>query len=97
MRHYDGSRKWDRIERSLRNQGYSYVFALTQGGNYPPDFLWTGKETGWELRRLIKDYCEKNGITEYLIIRNESYLRDLHGRRVYELWEKPNAPDTPTK
>lgn len=95
MRHYDGSMKWDRIERSLRSRGYCNAFSLTYDGNVPSDFIWTGKESGWQFRRMLKAYCEKNDIKDYVIVRNESYLRDLHGNRVYELWTKL-TPHTPT-
>ncbi|MFZ3481886.1 hypothetical protein [Sphingomonas sp. 3-13AW] len=56
----------------------------------PDDLIYTGNESGWEMRRLITDWCTRNAVTEYRILRNTSYHRDLHGPRVYELWTKTN-------
>jgi hypothetical protein len=87
MRHYDGSRKWDRIERELGRQGYINQFSLAVFDNPPADLGWTGKETsGWEIRRKLKDYCVRHAIVDFKIVRNTSYHKDLHGDCVYELW-----------
>lgn len=88
MRHYDGSSKWDRIEAGLRRDGYGLDFACAIFDKQPAELHYTGREDGWELRRKLKEYCAAVGITDFLIVRNTSYLHDLHGPRVYELWTR---------
>lgn len=83
---YDGSLKWDRIESDLRRRGYALSFACTYGERQPAELGYTGRETGWEMRRKLKAYCKHAGITDYEIIRNGGYHADLHGNAVYELW-----------
>lgn len=95
MRHYDGSLKWDKIERELARQGYVAKFSLAIFDNPPDDLGWTGKETGWEIRRKIKDYCARHKIADYRILRNTSYHKDLHGNCVYELWVATTPPPAP--
>lgn len=85
---YDGSHSWAVIENQLQRDGYSLSFACTYGQRQPEDFSFTGRETGWEMRRLLKAWCKANGVTAYTIVRNTSYHADLHGPRVYELWTK---------
>jgi hypothetical protein len=93
MRHYDGSLRWDRVEASLRARGYVLEFAcMASYGHIPGDLGYTGRENGWELRRKIKAWCAAHGIADYEILRNTSYLKDLHGAFVYELWVKPSTP-----
>jgi hypothetical protein len=94
MRNYDGSMKWERIERELRRRGFSLDFSLAYFDKPPVDVGWTGKETGWEIRRKLKAYCGRQGIEDYEIVRNTSYLKDLHGDCVYELWVR-RPPPTP--
>jgi len=67
-------------------KGMSLSFACTYGTGVPPDLGYTGKESGWELRAKIRAWCSANGVTGYKIVRNTSYLRDLHGPAVYELY-----------
>lgn len=88
MRWYDGSMSWDRIEAQLRRDGYSLRFACASFDRQPDDFSYTGLETGWEMRRLLRDWCGRNGEADYRIVRNTSYHRDLHGSAVYELWTR---------
>lgn len=85
MRHHDGSRRWDRIEHDLCRDGYVQQFRCLYGETVPDDFEYTGRETGWEMRRKIGDWCRRNGLADYVILRNTSYHRDLHGA-VYEAW-----------
>ncbi|MCV9963890.1 hypothetical protein OIU34_18600 [Pararhizobium sp. BT-229] len=92
MRYYDGSAKWERIERELGRRGYVARFSLATFDRPPEDLGWTGKETGWEIRRKLKDYCLRHGITDYEIVRNTSYHKDLHGNCVYELWVRRPEP-----
>lgn len=87
MRHQDGSRKWARIERDLQIDGYVQQFRCMYGETVPDDFKYIGRETGWEMRRKIKDWCRRNGLSDYVILRNTSYHRDLHGA-VYEVWAR---------
>ncbi|CAB3974231.1 hypothetical protein BLA3211_07910 [Burkholderia aenigmatica] len=44
------------------------------------------------MRRKLKDWSSKHGVREYKIVRNTSYVRDLHGD-VYELWVKRSEID----
>lgn len=80
-------------EQQLRREGYYCSFSCTYSGGAPANLKWTGKETGWEMRRILKEWAEQNGVKDYKIVRNTSWLRDLHGI-VYELWvpHKPTAP-----
>lgn len=89
MRYYDGSLKWDKIEAGLCHDGYTKDFACSYLDKVPVDLQYTGRESGWELRRKLKVYCEKHDITEFRIVRNTSYHSDLHGQAVYELWTRP--------
>ncbi|CAB3753961.1 hypothetical protein [Paraburkholderia humisilvae] len=64
---------FERVELQLRAQGYSCKFACTYdepAGSIPKDLLYTGKEGGWEMRRKIKAWCVKYGVTDYRIVRN---------------------------
>lgn len=90
MRHYDGSQKWDRIEADLRRNGYSLAFSCASFDRQPSDFQYTGRETGWEMRRKLKAYCDLHHIADFQIVRNTSYHADLHGA-VYELWTRSPA------
>lgn len=84
---------FERIERQLLDEGYACEFACTYGapaGPVPQDLGYTGKEGGWEMRRKLKAWCIAHGVTEYRIVRNTGYVRDLHGD-VYELWVKRYA------
>ena len=92
MRWYDGSMSWDRIEERLRRDGYVLRFSCASFDRQPADLAYTGKEDGWTMRRHLKDWCARNGETDYRIVRNTSYHRDLHGNAVYELWGR--RPDT---
>lgn len=94
MRHYDGSMKWERIERELRRRGYVLSFSLAYFDKPPEDLGWTGKETGWEIRRKLKNYCARHEVLDYEIVRNTSYHKDLHGDCVYELWVRRPEPTT---
>lgn len=92
MRHQDGSFKFEMIERGLRRDGYDLEFSCRYGEDLPGDLGYTGRETGWETRRKLKAWCSLKGHTDYRILRNTSYHRDLHGP-VYELWlRRPAAP-----
>lgn len=91
MRHFDGSQRWDVIERQLQAAGYALNFACTYGVRQPDDFDFDGKESGWEMRRKLKAWCKSHGISDFQIVRNTSYHADLHGRRVYELWTRRGA------
>jgi hypothetical protein len=92
VRGYDGSARWDAVETRLRHEGYALAFACTYSERQPDDFAYTGRETGWEMRRLLMAYCVRNAIVDYRIVRNTSYLRDLHGPAVYELWTRRPGP-----
>lgn len=39
------------------------------------------------MRRKLKEWSAKHGVCDCKIVRNTSYVRDLHGD-VYELWVK---------
>ena len=86
MKQYDGSRRWAEVEAALGQAGYITLFACARFDKPPAELNYTGTESGWELRRKIKSYCSQNGIADYQIVRNTSYLSDLHGGAVYELW-----------
>ena len=90
MRHQDGSFKFAMIERALRRDGYALEFACRYGEHVPEDVGYTGRETGWEVRRKLKAWCAAHGHADFRILRNTSYHRDLIGA-VYELWLRPNA------
>ena len=77
---------FDRVEKKLTAMGYHYDFACTYSTKQPSDFYWTGKETGWEMRRKLKSWCATHSIRDYKIVRNTGYVHDLHGPAVYELW-----------
>ncbi|BBA45138.1 TPA: hypothetical protein ACK3Q6_004081 [Burkholderia cepacia] len=86
---------FEKVERQLLADGYVCAFACTYGepaGPVPKDLGRTGKEGGWEMRRKLKDWSSKHGVREYKIVRNTSYVRDLHGD-VYELWVKRSEID----
>ena len=86
MKQFDGSRRWAEIEAALSRDGYITHFSCASFDKQPAELGYTGRESGWELRRKIKSYCSRNGISDYKIVRNTSYLSDLHGGAVYELW-----------
>lgn len=88
MRHYDGSTRWNSIEADLRRQGFALRFSCATFDRQPEDFEWTGREDGWEMRRKIARWCSSHAISDYRIVRNTSYHRDLHGARTYELWTR---------
>jgi hypothetical protein len=67
-------------------KGMRLQFACTYGRWVPASLGFTGRETGWELRRKIKAYCKARNLVDYKIIRNTSYVRALHGPAVYELY-----------
>lgn len=67
-------------------KGMTLMFACTYGGGVPAELGFTGKENGWELRRKIKAYCKVQNLASYKIVRNTTYVRDLHGPAVYELY-----------
>jgi hypothetical protein len=94
---YDGSARWDAIETGLRREGFLLRFSCAYFDAPPSDLGWTGRETGWETRRLIARWCATHGVEDYRIVRNTSYRRDLHGPAVYELWTRtaPAAPARP--
>ena len=84
---------------ALRQAGYSLRFSCTHspvtacgsGWELPDDFDWPEGDyaaSGWAWRRSIKTWVKKHGITDYRILRNTTYIPDLHGPRVYELWTK---------
>lgn len=73
--------------RDQAPQGMSLVFACTFGTSQPPDLGFTGNEkTGWEVRRKIAAWCKSKCISNFKILRNTTYVRDLHGPAVYELY-----------
>lgn len=80
-------------EAELRAAGYICSFSCTYGGGAPQTFQWTGKETGWEMRRKLKKWALDNRIEDFKIVRNPSWVRDLHGI-VYELWIPHTNPAT---
>lgn len=91
---YDGSDRWAAVERLLTRDGFVRSFSCATFDTVPAAVGWTGRETGWELRRKLKAYCQGAGIKHFRIVRNSSYHRDLHGI-VYELWtyREPAAED----
>lgn len=93
MRYYDGSRNFDELERMLSRDGYVQRFACMSCDAIPSDLGYTGRETGWEMRRKIKEWCARHGIADFRIVRNTSYHRDLHGV-VYELYLRKSPPPT---
>lgn len=90
MRHQDGSLKWARIEADLSRRGYVQRFRCMTGEDVPEGVAFEGRETGWQLRRKIKDWCRAQRLPDFVILRNTSYHRDLHGP-VYELWVRDTA------
>ncbi len=85
MRYQDGSWRWEMIEKDLRRRGYALEIECRYGESIPEDLGWTGSETGWETRRLLRTWCQRHGHREPVILRNTSYHRDLIGP-VYQLW-----------
>lgn len=84
----------ERVERQWRREGYDIMFACTHGepcGPIPKAIGYTGLEGGWEMRRKLRAWCKAKGISDYRILRNTGYVRDLHGD-VYELWCKRSDP-----
>lgn len=77
-----GDRTHDKSPRGMR-----FEFACTYAGGSPPDLGYTGLEvSGWEVRRKIIEWCKRKGINQYQIVRNTTYVKDLHGPAVYELY-----------
>lgn len=80
------------IEIRLRNEGYECEWSCMLGAGsdgakqqWPLDFEWVGRESGWEMRRKIKEWAKRHDFKDYKVVRNTKYCRDLHGV-VYELW-----------
>lgn len=69
----------------LRKKGYELEFACTYDGGSPSDLKWLKGESGWTHRSVISNWCEKNGLKDFKIVRNTGYCQDLRGV-VYELW-----------
>jgi hypothetical protein len=80
--HWNG---FDRVIAKLEADGYRLQFACTYTDDVPKDVGYTGRENGWEMRRKLKAYCSAHDVQQYQIVRNTSYVQDLHGT-VYELW-----------
>lgn len=78
-------------EMKLHELGYWCEWSFMQmqkiHGGYlgPPDLPWKGSESGWEMRRKIKEWCKGHDYRDYRIVRNTKYCKDLHGA-VYEIW-----------
>lgn len=75
---------------SMNAKGYylEIVFALHFYEGLPNDFKVDKPETGWNIRRAMIKWCEKHEITDYIIYKNRSYVKDTHGKYVYELYVK---------
>lgn len=73
------------LERQLHRDGYYCKFSCTYDAGAPDDLIWSSDDSGWEMRRKLRAWAEKHNITDYRIVRNTSWVRDLHGI-VYELW-----------
>ena len=82
---YDGSRKWEDFEAAMRRGAYTLSFSCATFDTPPHEVGYTGRKTGWEMRRKLKEYCQSKKIARYEIVRNTSYHADLHGP-VYQLW-----------
>lgn len=76
----------------LEQDGFVQHFAFTYNGLYPKDFEFPKPETGWNMRRAIKEWIERHPEFsekfEWKIVRANGYWRDLHGDFVYEVWVK---------
>lgn len=81
---------FERVEQQLCADGYRLEFACTHTEPQPADLGITGKEGGREKRRKIKAWCQAHSLTNFKIVRNTGYVRDLHGD-VYELWVRPSG------
>lgn len=76
---------FDQVIAKLEADGYQLEFACTYTDDVPKDLGYTGREKGWEMRRKLKAWCTAHHVEQYVIVRNTSYVQDLHGT-VYELW-----------
>lgn len=84
--------KFESIVRQLEADGFRLEFSCTHGEEIPSELGFTGRENGWEIRRKIKEWCLLHHLDDYQIVRNTSWVKDLHGV-VYELWVKrPTVP-----
>lgn len=78
---------FDKVIGGLEADGYQLQFACTYTDDVPADVGYTGLESGWEIRRKLNAWCRAQGLDQYKIVRNTSYVQDLHGV-VYELWSR---------
>lgn len=80
--------------RDMKGRGYlreiAYAFHFFE--DLPRDFKVDKPETGWNIRRAMKEWCEKREITDYIIYKNRSYVKDIHGPYIYELYVKQQKP-----
>lgn len=81
-----GADKMHALERRLLRDGYIFELAMTYD-MHPEDLTWPKNADGWEKRRILKTWCAKHGITDYVIVRNDQYVKDLRGV-VYDLHVK---------
>ena len=86
---YDGPLIPQRQESRLQKAGYVLEFCCSYCSPRPPDdFVWPKHPaTGWAYRRAIVSWAKKRRLTDYRILRNTGYVKDLHGT-VYECWVK---------
>lgn len=75
---------FDKVIGQFEADRYRLLYAFSYGEDRPADLAWSGCEGGWEMRRKLKAWCSKHGVAEYKIVRNTSYVQDLHVD-VYEL------------
>ena len=74
-------------EDTLWKEGYELLFCCTHiHPRSPDDFECLASWNGWDYRRAIKAWVKKHGIVDFKILRNTTYVPDLHGPFVYELW-----------
>lgn len=92
-RSYHGPMSMEMKHHALRRQGYEMWFALTHTDWPWPDGLRDMEPlgmSGWEIRRRLKAWAKERGL-DIKIHRDTGYHEDLHGSRVYEVWQRVSS------
>lgn len=89
MRNFDGWHECQRERSAIEARGYVQAFTtLFTDKQCPPEVAKVYLGSGWEIRRAIKAWAAASGIGDFVIFRATDYLRDLHGRRTYEVYTR---------
>lgn len=87
MRNYNGVHACQPLRSAIENSGYVQKYTTMYNDNCAPDVVRAAWDAGgWAVRRAIKAWAKSEGISDYVIFRATDYLRDLHGRSVYEVY-----------